>query len=185
MPLPLPVQHAASLVRFSRPAAVRLLRLLAALACGAWFAAVALSVAGCAGMFGADAPRVSVAGIEPLAGQGFEMRFNLKLRIQNPNDTTISFDGVSLDLELNGQPFASGVSNQAGTVERFSETVITVPLTVPALAAVRQAFAVGGAAQSGQIPYVLRGKLGGGLTGTTRFANQGSLSLPALGAAAP
>jgi len=30
---------------------------------------------------------------------------------------------VALDLELNGKPFASGVSDQRGTVSRFSETV--------------------------------------------------------------
>ncbi|NKJ48704.1 hypothetical protein CIC12_18565 [Burkholderia sp. SG-MS1] len=144
---------------------------------------VALTLNGCAGLFGADPLRVSVAGIEPLDGQGLEMRFNVKLRVQNPNDSTVSFSGVSLDLEVNGKSFASGVSDQGGTVPRFGETVVTVPLTVPAFAAVRQAFAFAGAADSGQIPYILRGKLAGGLTGTTRFISQGTLSLASLGAA--
>jgi LEA14-like dessication related protein len=151
----------------------------------ALFTTITLTLNGCAGMFGADPLRVSVAGIEPLDSQGLEMRFNVKLRVQNPNDSTVSFNGVSLDLELNGKPFASGVSDQGGTVQRFSETVITVPLTVPAFAAVRQAFALADAAQSGQIPYILRGKLAGGLTGTTRFINQGTLSLSALGPTSP
>lgn len=148
-------------------------------------AVLALMLNGCAGLFGADPLRVSVAGIEPIDSQGLEMRFNLKLRVQNPNDSTISFNGVSLDLELNGKPFASGVSDQGGTVQRFGETIVTVPLTVPAFTAVRQAFAFAGAAQSGQIPYILRGKLAGGLTGTTRFINQGTLSLSSLGAGSP
>ncbi|MFM0724580.1 LEA type 2 family protein [Paraburkholderia strydomiana] len=144
---------------------------------------VTLTLTGCAGLFGADPLRVSVAGIEPLEGQGLEMRFNVKLRVQNPNDSTVSFSGVSLDLEVNGKSFASGVSDQGGTVPRFGETIVTVPLTVPAFAAVRQAFAFAGAADSGQIPYILRGKLAGGLTGTTRFISQGTLSLASLGAA--
>ncbi|MFM0738538.1 LEA type 2 family protein [Paraburkholderia xenovorans] len=148
-------------------------------------AIVTLTFSGCAGLFGGDPLRVNVAGIEPLAGQGLEMRFNIKLRVQNPNDSAMSFDGVSLDLELNGKPFASGVSDQSGSVPRFGETVVNVPLTVPAFAAVRQAFAFADAAQSGQIPYILRGKLAGGLTGTSRFVSQGTLSLPALGMAAP
>jgi LEA14-like dessication related protein len=147
-----------------------------------FFMLVALTLNGCAGLFGGDPLRVSVAGIEPIASQGLEMRFNVKLRVQNPNDSTVSFNGVSVDLELNGKPFASGVSDQAGTVQRFSETIVTVPLTVPAFAAVRQAFALADAAQSGQIPYILRGKLAGGLTGTTRFIDQGTLSLSSLGA---
>ena len=140
-------------------------------------ALVTLTLNGCA-LFGGDPLRVNVAGIEPIDSQGLEMRFNVKLRVQNPNDSPVSFNGVSLDLALNGKPFASGVSDQAGTVPRYGETLVDVPLTVPAFAAVRQAFAFAGATQSGQIPYILRGKLAGGLTGTTRFVDQGTLSLP-------
>ena len=151
--------------------ALRFIRLLG-------FVVALASLGGCAGMFGRDPLRVSVAGIEPLAGQGMEMRFTLKLRVQNPNEAPIDYSGVSVDLELNGQSFATGVSDQAGTVPRFGETVIGVPLTVPALTAVRQAFAFAGSAQSGQLPYVLRGRLAGGVTGGTRFIDQGTLSLP-------
>jgi hypothetical protein len=151
----------------------------------AMLAIVMLTLNGCAGLFGGDPLRVNVAGIEPVEGQGLEMRFNIKLRVQNPNESAVDFNGLSLDLELNGKPFASGVSDQSGTVPRFGETVVSVPLTVPAFAAVRQAIALPGVAQSGQIPYILRGKLAGGLTGATRFVDQGTLSLPSLGAALP
>ncbi|NYH21207.1 LEA type 2 family protein [Paraburkholderia bryophila] len=148
-------------------------------------AVVTLTLNGCASLFGGDPLRVNVAGIEPIDSQGLELRFNVKLRVQNPNESAVSFDGVSLALELNGKPFASGVSDQGGTVPRYGETVVNVPLTVPAFAAVRQAFAFAGVAQSGQIPYLLRGKLAGGLMSTTRFVDQGTLSLPALGMAMP
>ncbi|MCO4880356.1 LEA type 2 family protein [Paraburkholderia caribensis] len=141
------------------------------------FAAL-LALGGCAGMFGSNPLRVNVAGIEPLEGQGMEMRFILKLRVQNPNDAPVDFNGVSVELDLNGKPFASGVSDQSGTVPRFGETVIGVPLTVPAFTVVRQAFAFADSAQSGQLPYVLRGRLAGGVTGGTRFIDQGTLSLP-------
>ncbi|MFP3564762.1 LEA type 2 family protein [Paraburkholderia sp. SIMBA_030] len=148
-------------------------------------ALVTLTLNGCAGLFGGDPLRVNVAGIDPIESQGLEMRFNVKLRVQNPNEAAVTYDGVSLNLELNGKQFASGVSDQSGTVPRFGETVVDVPLTVPAFAAVRQAFAFADAAQSGQIPYILRGRLAGGLTGGTRFIDQGTLSLPALGTALP
>ncbi|MBP0594712.1 LEA type 2 family protein [Paraburkholderia sp. LEh10] len=142
------------------------------------FVVAMLSIGGCAGMLGQQPLRVNVAGIEPLAGQGMEMRFTLKLRVQNPNEAAIDYNGVSVELDLNGKPFASGVSDQSGSVPRFGETVISVPLTVPAFAAVRQAFAFADSAQSGQLPYVLRGRLAGGITGGTRFIDQGTLSLP-------
>jgi LEA14-like dessication related protein len=158
--------------------------------CAASTVFLAAALSGCASLFGGDPLRVSVAGIEPADSQGMEMRFNLKLRVQNPNESAINFDGVSVDLELNGKPFASGVSNASGNVPRYGETVVSVPLTVPAFAAVRQAFALAGAvqpgaAQSGQIPYMLRGKLAAGLTGTTRFVDQGTLNLPSLGTTLP
>jgi hypothetical protein len=165
--------RAARLLLARRPALARLF----VLALCAVLAAAALD--GCAGL-GRDALRVSVAGIEPLPGAGLEMRFNLKLRVQNPNDSAVSFNGIALDLELNGEPFASGVSDQSGTVPRFGETVVSVPLTVPAFAAVRQALGLAGVAQSGQVPYRLQGKLAGSLTGTIRFTDQGTLTLPGM-----
>ncbi|CAD6511148.1 LEA type 2 family protein [Paraburkholderia metrosideri] len=144
-------------------------------------ALVCVALNGCAGLFGGDPLRVNVAGIEPIDNQGLEMRFNIKLRVQNPNDSTVNFNGISIDLDLNGKPFASGVSDQSGTVPRFGETVISVPLSVPAFTVVRQALALPGAMESGQIPYTLRGKLANGLTGTTRFIDQGTLKLPVAG----
>ncbi|CAB3807207.1 hypothetical protein LMG28688_06505 [Paraburkholderia caffeinitolerans] len=132
----------------------------------------------CAGMIGQEPLRVNVAGIEPLKGEGLEMRFNVKLRIQNPNDTPVEFNGASLQLDLNGHSFASGVSDQSGVVPRFGETIIVVPLTVPAFSAVRQAFAFGDSVSSGGFPYEMRGRLAGGLGGGTRFVDHGKLSLP-------
>jgi LEA14-like dessication related protein len=143
-----------------------------------------ITLGGCAGWFGQDPLRVSVAGVEPLASQGLEMRFNMKLRIQNPNESALDFDGVSVDLQVNGKSLASGVSDQHGSVPRYGETLISVPLTVPAFTVLRQAFSLAGSDMPvGEFPYILRGRLGGGLTGGTRFIDQGTLSLPGLGLA--
>jgi LEA14-like dessication related protein len=143
-----------------------------------------VTLGGCAGMFGHDPLRVSVAGIEPLASEGLEMRFNMKLRIQNPNEAALDFDGVSVDLQLNGKAFASGVSDQRGSVPRYGETIVSVPLTVPAFTALRQAFSLAGSdLPAGEFPYILRGRLAGGITGGTRFIDQGTLSLPGVGLA--
>jgi LEA14-like dessication related protein len=140
-----------------------------------------IALAGCADMFDHDAPRVTVAGVEPIEGQGFELRIDVKLRVQNPNGTPISYDGVALDLELNGKPFASGVSDQRGTVSRFSETVVNVPVTVSAFAAARQALNLSDVIQRGSVPYVVRGKLAGGAFGSVRFTDSGTIKLPGSG----
>lgn len=138
---------------------------------------VLATLGGCAGLFNRDPMHVSVAGIEPIGGEGLEMRFDVKLRLQNPNETSIAYDGVALDLELNGRPFASGVSGMKGTLPRFGETVVDIPVTVSAFAAARQAFALADG-KTDSVPYVLRGKLGGGPFGATRFSHRGTLRLP-------
>jgi len=142
------------------------------------FLCILFWLSGCAGLTGQEPLRVNVAGIDPLKGEGLEMRFNVKLRIQNPNDSPVEYRGVSLQLDLNGQSFASGVSDQSGIVPRFGETVIDVPLTVPAFAAVRQAFAFVGSAKAGSIPYEIHGRLASGMGGGTHFVDRGTLSLP-------
>jgi LEA14-like dessication related protein len=140
---------------------------------------IALPLAGCAA-FGLREPlRVSVAGMEPLPGEGMEARFILKLRVQNPNDSALDFDGVAVDLELAGKDFASGVSDQRGSVPRYGEALISVPVTVPATAIIHQLF---GIATSGKPPdkldYRLRGRLGGIGLGGARFESEGELALP-------
>lgn len=137
-----------------------------------------LALGGCAGMAVRDPVRINVVGIDPLPGQGLEMRFNVKLRLQNPNDSAIEYDGVALELELNDQPFATGVSDRKGSIPRFGESVLSVPVTVSALAAVRQALGLAEGASVDNLPYVLRGKLAGGVFGTMRFTQEGTLSLP-------
>ena len=141
-----------------------------------------LALGGCAGFFSRDAMRVSVAGIEPLEGQGLEMRFAVKLRVQNPNDSPIDFDGVALDLDLNGHAFASGVSDQRGTVPRFGETVLSVPVTVSAFSMARQAFGFATSDTVTKVSYAVRGKLAGGPFGGARFADSGYVDLPGAGA---
>lgn len=141
-----------------------------------------LALAGCAGMRGGDPVRLNVVGIEPMEGEGMEMRLAVRLRVQNPNDSAIDYDGISLELDLNNRPFATGVSPVRGSIPRFGETVLSVPVSVSAFTAMRQAWGMAGDMAGGRfdnIPYVLRGKLGGNF-GNARFLDRGTLSLPEL-----
>ena len=135
----------------------------------------------CAQLPGQDRVRVTVVGVEPMPGQGLELRFKVKLRVLNPNDTPVDYDGVFIDLDLHGRNFASGVSDRKGTVPRFSEQLLEVPLTVSTLGALRQML---GLATSGAWPeklaYELRGKIGGPALGGIRFESKGELSLASV-----
>jgi LEA14-like dessication related protein len=142
------------------------------------------ALAGCAGWAGADPLKVQLAGVESLPGQGLELRLAVKLRVLNPNDAPVNYDGVALDLELRGLDFASGVSDAQGTVPRFGEAVIVVPVTVSAFAIAKQvgSFAMGDRAK---VSYVARGKLAGAGFGGLRFESSGEFDMPAGLAGAP
>jgi LEA14-like dessication related protein len=133
---------------------------------------------GCAGLLNRDDMRVNLVGIEPLQGQGLEMRFAVKLRVQNPNDSAIDYDGVALDLDVNGRAFASGVSNQRGTVPRFGETVISVPVTVSAFSVARQALGFASGDTTSKVSYAVHGRLAGGVLGGARFSDKGLIDFP-------
>lgn len=138
---------------------------------------VALLQSACAGLALRDPLNVDVAGIEQLAGQGMEGRFLVKLRVQNPNELPIEYDGIYLELDVRGTRLATGVSNERGTVARFGESVIAVPVSVPVSALVRQAlgFATG---DRSKVDYRLRGKLAGPDFGGVRFESAGEIALP-------
>lgn len=139
---------------------------------------VLLSLSACALFPDRDALHINVVGIEPLQSQHLEVRFAVKLRVQNPNETAIDYNGVALDLEVNGRPLAAGVSDQQGSIPRFSETVLTVPVSVSAFSVLRQTLGLSQTQSLNNLPYVLRGKLAGGLFGTVRFVDRGTLDLP-------
>ncbi len=138
---------------------------------------VLLSLSACALLPQRDPLAINVVGIEPLPSQELEMRFAIKLRLQNPNDTAIDYNGVALDLEVNGRPLASGVSDQQGHIGRYAEDILVIPVSVSAFSVLRQTLGLSQTQSLDNLPYVLRGKLAGGLFGTQRFIERGQISL--------
>ncbi|SNS72959.1 LEA type 2 family protein [Pseudomonas segetis] len=138
-----------------------------------------ISFTACSSLTPRDPLKIDLVGIEPLPGEGLEMRFSVKLRVQNPNDSAIDYNGIALDLDVNNQPLASGVSDQSGQVPRFGETVISVPVTISAFSAMRQAMGASSYKPGQGLPYELSGKFAGGLFGTSRFSDSGTLNWPA------
>lgn len=131
----------------------------------------------CASLPNRDPLVVDVAGIQSLPGEGTEIRLAVAIRIQNPNDTPVPYSGAALDLDLNGRRAASGVSDATGTVPRYGEAVITVPVTISAFNMVNQLIGFLDSANTDQVSYRIRGKLEGGLFRTRRFTDEGSVDL--------
>ena len=151
----------------------------------ALFVLVCLGLAGCAALPSSDPLNVTVAGIESLPGEGMELRLAVRLRVQNPNDSDISYSGASVNLDLNGTKLASGVSDEMGTVPRFGESVVTIPVTASLFSMVRQGLSFMTDGTPDDVRYELSGKLASGMFGTKRFNAEGTFTLqPPTGAAA-
>jgi LEA14-like dessication related protein len=143
--------------------------------------AAALTLAGCALLQHTDPPRVTLVGVEPAASEGgFEARMQLKLRVENPNDTPIEYNGISVELDVQDKSFATGVSNQSGTVPAFGETLITVPVTVSVWSIAGQAMGLLSGKAMNKITYAMRGKLSSGTFGALPFKSQGELNVADL-----
>lgn len=143
-----------------------------------FFCAV-FAVSGCSLLQRGESVQVMLVGIEPLPSEGLELRMLLKLRVQNPNDKPIDFDGVFIEMDMQDKRFASGVSAATGSVPRYGETVVSVPVSLSALNLVQQAIGVTSDEFRGSLAYRLRGKISGPGFGSVRFNSSGELTLPA------
>lgn len=144
----------------------------------------AAGLGGCAALPGsARPPQVHVVGVERVPGESLEQRLSLRLRIQNPNAEPLDFNGLSLTLDVNNRPLAVGVSAEFGSVPRYGEALITVPVTVSASSSDRQMLGLVDGLPRGELPYLLRGRFAGGRMARwfgfePTFATEGALRLP-------
>lgn len=121
-------------------------------------AALALLLAGaCAGTGQRPKLDVSIADLGAAQIGVMEQTYTLKLRVQNPNPVDISADGLSFALELNGKPFARGVSNQSVTIPRLGEALVTVQAVSELSDVIQQMRGIESAASSG-LRYRLTGR---------------------------
>jgi LEA14-like dessication related protein len=143
---------------------------------------LALTLSACATLPGTEPVQVTVADIESMEGEGMELRMLVKLRVQNPNEAPLEFDGVYIKVDVLDRTLATGVSDQRGTVPRFGETIVAVPLTVSTLRVALGALEVmTGARTIDKVTYRMEGKLDGIGWGSHRFQATGQLAIPGSG----
>ncbi|HPP46943.1 MAG TPA: LEA type 2 family protein [Accumulibacter sp.] len=142
-----------------------------------------LLLSACAGLFAlAQKPEVSLASLSVLQIGVFEQRFSLKLRIQNPNDVDLPINGLSFDIQLNGQPFAHGLSDKAIIVRRYGEALLDVSATSTLGSALKQLRELQKSGRD-RIDYRLQGRLQLQGMGSLPFEWRGDLQLPTIDSA--
>ncbi len=136
-------------------------------------------LAGCAGVGKhLEPPRISLAQIQVQEFTGFEAVFQIKLRVFNTNDIDLNVKGIEADLEINGKPFATGISQAAVNIPSFGSELVPVTVYSSVVDIVK---GIHGLQKAEQLKYRLKGKLrvsGGNLMSTTLpFESQGQVTL--------
>ena len=125
-----------------------------------WFAVVlaaALLGIGCAGITERpDPPRVSLADMTVEKITLVETSFRIVLRVINPNPGAIDIRGISCDLDLNGEPFGTGVAPLDVTIPPFGTESLEVPLYSSNVRLFKGALSL---PEREALEYRLRGKL--------------------------
>ena len=124
-----------------------------------------------------EPPRITLAHIQVQEFTGFEAVFQIKLRVFNTNDIDLKVKGIEADLEINGKPFATGVSRAAVNIPSFGTEL--VPLTVYS-SVIDIVKGIHGLKKAEQLKYRLKGKLrvaGENLMSTTLpFESEGQVT---------
>lgn len=110
----------------------------------------------CAATDGVVPPKVNLVNIVPAQSSGvFEQRFLVELRISNPNEFDIPLNGLSFEMDVNGDYFATGLSNTDVVVPRFGSAVVSAETTASSIQLFRQIL---NAVRTGTVDYSIKGK---------------------------
>ena len=86
-----------------------------------------ITLSGCASMQpDLDPPKISLESFKSLPSETGAPRFEIKLRVANPNKQTLDIAGISYSIELLGKELISGVTNDVPVIEAYTEEVITL-----------------------------------------------------------
>ena len=114
-------------------------------------------LSGCAGVGQQlDPPRVSLANIKVLEVTGLETAFEIQLRVFNANAVDLNVNGINAELDINGQSFATGVSNTPNDIPSYGTELVTVTVYSSVIKMVKSVY---GLKDSEELKYRLTGKL--------------------------
>lgn len=103
-----------------------------------------------------EAPSVVLESLEVLSTEGLSQRFNLGLRLSNPNDRPLKINGISYNLAVDGHKLVSGVGKDIPEVGAFSEIVFDVQASTNMFEALRLVNKLLGSDASGALEYRLQ-----------------------------
>jgi len=136
-------------------------------------------LAGCAGLgTQLETPAITFVGIRAVEASLFEQKLEVRLRVQNPNTVALPVNGLDIDVELAGEPFATGVTAREFVVPAHGEAEFDMIVTANAATALLK-IAGGDRKSRDEIGYRLKGRLSTklGLLRSIPFEESGTLPL--------
>ena len=145
--------------------------------CVLMFGLSACLVAGCATLRpDFEPPSVSVTSFRPQSSQSFTPRFEIGLRVVNPNSTRLSLRGMSYKIFLNDYQVVEGAANELPVVPAYGEAQFSVIAAVSLMEGMRFVQDMLRNA-NGQVSYRLQAKLDvGAMIPSIRIEKTGSYS---------
>ena len=136
--------------------------------------AMLLALGGCASMgTRLEPPDVTLVRIEPLPSTALEQRFEIEVRIVNPNNVPLSGDGLDITIELNGKRLTRALSPDNFTIPRLGDDTVRLTGTTTLFDLFRQAVSL---PEDGRLDYRLVGRVSlADSLGWLKFSREGSL----------
>jgi len=120
----------------------------------------ALLFAGCSPLpINAVLPKFSVAEIDIKSLGLFEQQFDVGLRLYNPNEFDLRIEALEYELEVNGQPFAKGLTRSHTLLPALSGVVLRVDAVTQSQDLVRQFFTLPPEMLKEGVPYRIKGRV--------------------------
>jgi len=144
-----------------------------------WLVTGLMLLAGCAGLgTQLETPAITFVGIRAVEASLFEQKLEVRLRVQNPNTVALPVNGLDIDVELAGEPFATGVTAREFVVPAHGEAEFDMIVTANAATALLK-IAGGDRKSRDEIGYRLKGRLSTklGLLRSIPFEESGTLPL--------
>jgi LEA14-like dessication related protein len=124
-----------------------------------------------------DPPRVSIEGLRSVPTQSGAPRFEITLRVINPNQQPLDIAGISYSLEILDKELVYGVTKNVPLVAGYSEQLVTLEAGVQLIQLVRFLASLG-ATETDVLDYRLSAKIDfHGFTATQRLEETGQISL--------
>lgn len=124
-----------------------------------------------------DPPKISVLSFKSLPSDGGAPKFEIKLRVLNPNKQTLDIAGISYSVALLDKELITGVTNDVSPIAGYGEGVVTLNAELQLLELMRLVTSLGSAG-SKPLAYRFAAKIDfNGFIPTQRIEDTGEIKL--------